>query len=201
MKIYSLYYNDYAHWRRALPLAQVGHDIRNVQKGDLVIFHGGTDISTKLYGQDRHPKTQVPNLKRDKEEFEAFLLAKQRGAYMFGICRGAQLFCALNGGTLKQHIDHHVGNDHKLLTKKGKIFWANSCHHQMMIPSDSGEILATTVDPLDPTNTVEPEIVYWKESLAYGVQGHPEWMAMETAFVNHVQNEACELWGLKKYGS
>jgi len=198
--IHSICYEDFAHWDRQFPKAQCNvvrkkADINLIKEGDIVILHGGTDINPAIYGAQKDPRTQPSDRARDELELSAVAQAMEVGAYLFGICRGAQLLCALNGGTLKQHIVGHGGN-HLLATQKGESVISNSCHHQMMQPEGNYQLLAWIDEVIDKTNEVEPEIVYWPDTLSYGVQGHPEWLHFEHPLVQHVINEARELWGI-----
>jgi len=150
----------------------------------LLVLWGGEDISPSLYGQKRSRAIAMdePSI-RDKKESALVKKAIEIGLPILGICRGAQLVCALLGGKLWQHVDNHEGKDHPLIYKGG-YYNTNSFHHQMMIPTDDMEILAyaynrskikwdeeATVDEGD-----EPEIVWAPKAKALLIQGHPEWV-------------------------
>jgi len=198
--IHSICYPDFAHWDTKFPEAEL-HTIRRksqlaeIKAGDIIILHGGTDIDPAIYGAVRDPHTQHSDNARDDLEVVAAMRAFEVGAFVFGICRGAQLLCALNGGTLKQHIYGH-GQNHLLRHMDGRSFPSNSCHHQMMQPVGNYILLAQTDEVVDPSNEVEPEIVYWPNTKSYGVQGHPEWLEWNHPLVQLVINESCDLWGI-----
>ena len=61
---------------------------------------GGVDIDSSLYGEPRHPKTQIPDKKRDREELEKIKTAIRLKVPIIGVCRGAQLLCVYHGGKL-----------------------------------------------------------------------------------------------------
>ncbi|MEI6873897.1 MAG: gamma-glutamyl-gamma-aminobutyrate hydrolase family protein, partial [Spirochaetota bacterium] len=121
---------------------------------DGILFTGGGDVSSVLFGQQ--PARQVTNscLARDQFEITFFRLAHERGMPVMGICRGHQLINIAMGGDLHQDIHaalpeagghrqetdtmeepyHHVD----ILDEDSRIFaafgerriWTNSFHHQ-----------------------------------------------------------------------
>lgn len=160
---------------------------------DLVCFSGGTDIDTKLYGEEPLLYTQSPHKSRDIAETAIWKYCQQVGIPTIGICRGLQLITALTGGKLVQDVTNHAGNNHplKILSNfpgfaKDQIIRVNSCHHQMCLPKD-GEVLAVShnhkstrysIGSGDPSFTVDQEVeaVIWRDKKTGGVQWHPEWM-------------------------
>lgn len=192
MKIVSAIYTDFAHWDVVFPDAelitagQVGSVV--FQPDDILILHGGVDINPAIYGEDPHRYTQHPNLQRDAIESGLYHDAVKAGARIFGICRGAQLITALNGGKLKQHIEGHTGGGHSILHRNGTVIKTNSCHHQMMLPPSEDNVLGRAPDGTT-------ELVYYPETRSYGVQGHPEWLSFRHELVQHVIDEALALWG------
>ncbi len=109
--------------------------VKNMEDADLVVFTGGQDINPSLYGEPRHPLTHYSQ-RRDDYEVTEFKKAQSMGKNLLGICRGAQLLCAMAGGKLVQHQENngsHVvhrndiefGPDEYLVT---------SCHHQAQYP-------------------------------------------------------------------
>lgn len=132
-------------------------------------------------------------------ETKMFVKARNAGVFILGICRGAQLACALTGGFLVQHVEGH-GHAHHVTTIDGQRFLASSLHHQMMFPWDiKHELLAWSTVPRSPyykgvtdeefkrwprkiydelkeEDLIEPEIIWFPESKCLGVQGHPEMM-------------------------
>ena len=161
-------------------------DSTDLTDKSVLVLHGGGDISPSLYNKplSAYVNGSVQPSMRDKEEWEIAQYAIKHGIPIIGICRGAQLLCALAGGYLVQHILEHSGANHLISGIDGTIVQSNSCHHQMMVPQKDAIILAscdsavTGVDEED--NWTEypsvPEIVYFPSINALGIQGHPEWM-------------------------
>lgn len=172
--------------------------LKEIKNGDVVMYGGGEDISPMLYNEkpSRYSHAINPSY-RDRFESEAFKIAIKNKAYNFGICRGAQLVCALSGGKLVQHITGH-GGDHWIKTNKGEMYRTSSVHHQMMYPWDIDHVMIAISAPpqsdfyiLNDNNVVkasdmkkdEPEIVWFPETMSLGIQGHPEFMAPHDPFV------------------
>jgi putative glutamine amidotransferase len=170
------------------------------QKGDVLLFGGGEDISPSLYNQKPSmfcgAGVQLSN--RDYIESEMFTLAEENDIPMIGICRGAQLVCALSGGSLYQHVDKHAGSDHLMTTSEGTVLNVCSAHHQMMNPLDTKhEILAWSTEVLSNVHIIEgeknlqvdmePEVVFFKKTKALGIQYHPEFMALHDDAVEYAR--------------
>lgn len=150
---------------------------------DLLVFWGGQDVHPALYKEKNEHSYCHDGLGRDK--FESFIFNK---ALMYvpilGICRGAQLSCVLTGGKLWQDVSGH-GRDHNIKLKDGTVIRANSSHHQMMIPSEETQVLATSEEVLSPykknalgkhkTEEPEPEICFNEAARCLMIQGHPEY--------------------------
>src|SRR6266702_5272674 len=166
-----------------------GDRIHNMKDADLVVFTGGEDIDPKLYNRRAHQYTNF-NEDRDRYEVAAFKEAKILGKKLIGICRGAQLFCAMAGGILVQDSRHP--NVHSMVTQSGKKIWVTSAHHQRQYPfvSHTGhqvkyEILGYS-ENLSAYNfgesdrdklllQPEVEVAIYPEINALAIQSHPEW--------------------------
>lgn len=163
----------------------------------ILLLPGGADISPTIYNRELHPRSGALETlsQRDVDEINLIEQAVKLGMPIIGICRGAQLLCAIDGGVLVQHILNHTSGDH-LVTDltTGEQFKTTSCHHQMMVPStkSGAQILAianeSTVGEAPngkqfPIKRV-PEVVYFPKIKGIGIQGHPEWMH-GTAFVDY----------------
>lgn len=191
---------------------------------DALVFWGGTDIYPGFYGEKPHSRSQQKNgpSLRDSTEWALMKRAMVRNVPIIGVCRGAQMLCAMSGGTLIQHADNHNCAGHGMRLKdSNNIIFANSCHHQiMLLPTvvasgaltDDVDLLAWTEalsskyehTVCDEEGVIEdkelllgmykePEIVHFKKLRAIGIQGHPEWMAETTPFVKHSLDVIAEL--------
>lgn len=104
-------------------------------KADFLQFTGGADISPNLYRQPKHPTTHY-NTERDKHE--CAMVQEWKGKKnLLGVCRGAQLFCALSGDSLYQDVDGHNRSHDIVDFESGEIIRVSSIHHQMMNPDQS----------------------------------------------------------------
>jgi len=166
-----------------------------LRQGDCLILWGGEDISPGIYGE-RPIATRAPGNPSYRDILEMDLVQAQvkMGNPIFGICRGAQLLCALAGGKLWQHVDNHAFSDH-LIEGEGFKVSSNSCHHQMMRPPKGAELLAWSAvrspkkvsgEGVVESLEREAEIAYFPNLKALAVQGHPEWMPENHEFVKLV---------------
>lgn len=163
-------------------------------RADFIVFMGGTDIQSELYGEKPHPKAQMPNLERDR--IETALYNATAGQFRVGICRGAQLLHVMNGGKLWQHIEGHTQN-HPLMyeTETGlrRSYVVSSTHHQMMrAPFPEGVVWGvaneTRKRELTPGRVFlvgdkhwgDAEIVHYPKTNTLCFQPHPEMMTPKT---------------------
>jgi len=169
-----------------------------LQKGDCLILWGGEDISPALYDQPVvHARAGHQPSARDIVETNLFNQAVKLGIPIIGVCRGAQLACALSGGTLYQHIQGGHHQDHLVTTKDGHEFWTSSCHHQALnLDEVDHELLAwdkdretTVYTDTEIKTVVIPEVAFLKDTQTFAIQGHPEWMTPNTPFVKWCANE------------
>lgn len=159
-----------------------------------LILWGGEDIGTEIYNQKpnrfvyQHHKSE-----RDAHEIKLINRAVELGLPIIGVCRGAQLLCAVSGGTLAQHIDGH-GRSHPVQLHDEGDVWikCNSSHHQMMLPPPSAKILATSWETtgIDEHNHAikyerTNEVVYFPTLNALGIQPHPEWDSCPQDFIDY----------------
>jgi len=155
---------------------------------DLVIFGGGADIHPHLYGHANVASgcSKTPSY-RDMFEQEIWKLAQEHEVPLVGLCRGAQLACAMSGGSLIQHVENHGGGQHKIETIDHRDMYITTVHHQMMYPFDvTHELIAWTLPrsaryivdknklKLSKGLEKEPEIVFFPKTRALAIQGHPE---------------------------
>lgn len=167
----------------------------------VLIIWGGQDISPAIYKQKANVRTGAPDhlTERDKLEVALANRAMELGVPIVGICRGAQLMCALTGGSLVQHVDGHAGRDHVILTKDGKRIACPSLHHQMMHPwpleeGKDFEKIAWMEEPRSKvylgepeegdggegrslTIPYEPEVLWFPATKSLCIQSHPEFIS------------------------
>lgn len=167
-----------------------------------LIIWGGADIHPSQYGRANmgtHTGSK-PSI-RDLEEERMLREATKIGLPVLGICRGAQLACAVAGGILAQHITGHQSS-HMIITDKGDKILSSSLHHQMMYPWEVPrfEVLAHSLPSrsevykglTDYEETIaayepEPEIIYFPDQKALAIQGHPEFMEAECPYNLYVK--------------
>ena len=175
--------NGYANWME-------GELTGKMMEADLVLFTGGEDVTPSLYNEPAHPET-YSNIHRDLREKAVFEQAVDLNKHIIGICRGGQFVCVASGGKLVQH-QQNPSFMHDIITHDGKTLSISSTHHQAQFPwnmpatLDNFKILAWTEGiskfHFDGNgqeivgNGIECEIVYYPETKALGIQGHPEMM-------------------------
>lgn len=194
MKLYSGYYQGDDPFKIFDEVIPVAYPHKLKPDGALILW-GGEDISPSIYNQRAvHSRAPDHPSNRDTVEMALFKTAVQLGMPIIGICRGAQLACALSGGTLFQHLKDGHHETHEVNTCTGDTFKTSSCHHQAMnvlnMSENDYELLAwdkerATKVFTDHTsfNTVIPEVINFKETKAFAIQGHPEWMNPKSPFV------------------
>lgn len=172
-------------------------DPKDLKEGDILVIWGGSDISPALYNKpvSRFTGATGAPSHRDRVEWALMQQAKTLNIPIIGVCRGAQMLCALAGGTLLQDVNNH-GGTHVVETPTGYEFMTNSIHHQMMYPwKVKHEMLASIRTPLatrhyDVENLVvideEPEYVYFPEVKGFAVQWHPEGMQVESPATQYI---------------
>ena len=163
--------------------------IDEVMEAELIVFTGGGDINPTLYNSIPILTTCGISDKRDFFEMAVARAAIDSRVPTVGICRGAQLLCVANEGSLIQNVNkHRVG--HPIVTTSGDKFMVTSTHHQMMVPEGDYELLARAsesdvydglppsyVRDLERRREKDPEVVWWSEVNSLAVQYHPEYMS------------------------
>jgi len=198
MKLVSAYYQGQDPFGIFNHVSSVVNPNKLTGKNEILILWGGEDISPALYNQGVvHARASAKPSARDVIESSLFQRAVELGIPIIGVCRGAQLQCALSGGTLFQHIQGGHHQDHDVETRDGHTFKTSSCHHQALnLTKIEHELLAwdkdrttTVFTDKDVDTAVIPEVAYIPSTKSFAIQGHPEWMHPSTPFVKWCANE------------
>jgi putative glutamine amidotransferase len=92
-----------------LPRADDGAVVAAVMdRVDALLLTGGGDVVSLAYGEEPHPKSYYQDPVRDRMEFEAVCIARERGMPILAICRGIQSLNVALGGTLIQDVPSQV---------------------------------------------------------------------------------------------
>ena len=157
---------------------------------DLICFTGGADVTPKLYGDVKHPGT-FNDVWRDRQEKDLFDTAMEFNIPMVGICRGGQFLNVMSGGRMYQDVTGHTRSHHIVDKITGETVYVSSTHHQMIMPSNEAEIIATSIGvnskrewydrevfELDATDE-GIEVVFYPKTRALCFQPHPEFRSAE----------------------
>ena len=171
-----------------------------------LILWGGTDIDPVIYGQEPLKWTDKPDTIRDDEELYQIDMATIEKRPIIGICRGAQLLCAYNGGTLIQHsnIVRPTRSKAVLITEDGE-YEAPVDHHQIMVPTGNYVLLAEenaqhvrwTSNTDHHTADYIPHVIYYPDTNSLAVQPHPEWDKYGSSFVAWLNTVVINYLGVK----
>jgi len=168
-----------------------GYVVDNIEEADIIMFPGGSDINTALYGgPSDYPHNWGGGYNSSLYEENLYQQRKSIKQLCVGCCKGGQFLTAMAGGKLIQHVEKHANGSHSITTNTGETFHITSCHHQMMNPFMMNpkhyDILGWSSvrrskvyywgNELIEEPPVEPEIIYYKNINALAIQGHPEWM-------------------------
>lgn len=195
MKLYSVIYGSHDPFGLFEKVEVVNHPKQCTEFG-AILLHGGADISPSIYKQrpNKYCHAEPVPSHRDAVEMAFVKHAIEYGMPIIGICRGAQLLCAMDGGHLAQHIKGHIGGGHLIIDKyRGVRVRSNSAHHQMMVPREGNEVIAVSDHPVvgymehekEQYFEAVPEVVHFKQMRGIGIQGHPEWCDEKSAFVQY----------------
>ncbi len=154
-------------------------------EADIVCFSGGSDVSPMLYEFHVIRETSS-NPIRDQNCCNLFYQLHE-DVVKVGICRGAQFLNVMMGGELFQHVDGHGETHIAHCPQNGQLLEVTSTHHQMMIPSEEGEVVleanrSTFRLPKEPelfynnTDIKDVEAVLYEEEKCFCYQPHPEYV-------------------------
>ena len=171
-----------------------------------LILWGGTDISSHLYNEPKSKFSQTADVQRDKKEWASISDSIDNKQPIVGICRGAQLLCAYNGGKLYQHTVPQESHNHAIQTKEHFFYSVAAGHHQIMnlsLCEEDYEILGVNPTSVaifaeDSSYIIEHdtiEIVWFPKTRCLAVQPHPEWEPNDTPFLKWL-NETMKKLGI-----
>jgi putative glutamine amidotransferase len=162
---------------------------------DGILFTGGGDIATEIFGGVDHPRVSGIEPERDSLELPMLRRAAESGKPFLGICRGLQVTNVALGGTLYTHIsDQHPGaqrhdwypdiprdyHAHPVRVEEGSriaeifgqpLLEVNSLHHQG-IRDLAPALKAVGFAPDGLIEAVELP----NHRFGFAVQWHPEWL-------------------------
>jgi putative glutamine amidotransferase len=143
---------------------------------DGVLMPGGADIDPALYGAERGPSTDEPDLLQDAFDVAVLDYAICNAVPLLTVCRGTQLLNAHLGGTLVQEMAAgHVHRVHQLTTDDPTFLGIGpmevSCYHHQSIDKLAAD--------LEPTALAEDGVIEAVQHVSSpgwvrGVQWHPE---------------------------
>ncbi len=165
-----------------------------IESLDGLLVPGGADVDPKLYGQEKHAKTEIADKDRQDFDLAMLALAESRQLPTLGICMGCQTMNVQRRGTLHQHlpelehaeaapeIQHRKKGDrtnaHDVTIRPGSHLAGamkrdqlptNSRHHQGIAKIGHG-LVACAFAPDGLVEAVEdPTMPFW-----VAVQWHPE---------------------------
>jgi putative glutamine amidotransferase len=155
----------------------------SLQEFPALVVPGGTVVDPARYGAPRSPRTQEADPHRDAVEIAICQAAVEANRPLLAICRGSQVLNVALGGTLVQHIDHHMRRDlyngdvHEVTVEPDSVLGSiagtrlhtNSLHHQAIdVVARGARAVAHAAD-----GTVEA-IEVTGAPRVLGVQWHPE---------------------------
>lgn len=181
----------------------------DLQPDSVLVVWGGADISPSLYNKPVSTYTNADEKlsHRDYGEWSLMNRAKDMGLPIIGVCRGAQMLCALAGGHLIQDTTGHTSS-HDMETNDGRVIKTSSLHHQMLYPFDVEHVMLATAKKLLSNHYIdvnefgadvevsmpcEPEAVWFPKVKGLAVQGHPEFMHHQTAYNKWMHEKIKEL--------
>ena len=203
MRLVSAYYADYYPFDRFnwVTSCDISNKPEDLTVDDVLLVWGGADIHPSLYNRKHSPQSGAYAFPshRDGVEWSMMQQANELNIPIIGVCRGAQMLCALAGGYLMQHITGHAGPDHDVITNEGVTFRVNSLHHQMMVPANTNHTVLAKTSQLrskeywDEHKKVdhheEPELILFHDVRGFAVQWHPEMMHFDCAATAYIETQ------------
>lgn len=172
-----------------LPVVNPGNadDIERLLNAvDAVVITGGCDVDPESYGQPRHEMLGPTDLRRDASDLAIAQAVVQRNQPTLAVCRGVQILNVALGGTLDQHVAHHMRLDqynedaHTVTIEPGsrlativgtEPLGVNTLHHQVIGTLGTG-VRAVARNEDGHTEAIE---VHGAPNVL-GIQWHPEFL-------------------------
>lgn len=176
--------------------------VNDVAKADIIVFNGGRDIGTEMYGETPVARG-VPFEMGERDRHEKRIFESNPQTFKLGICRGAQLLNVLNGGHLFQDVNHHHSSHPIVDLETGEVYEATSTHHQMMRPDPARSVVIAvasqstqkfceavtylvTKDKLPPLSEGnDVEIAWYPHGRSLCIQGHPEYGSSTKSYTDY----------------
>ncbi len=181
-------------------LTQEEDAVRLLRSIDGLLLSGGGDIDPKLFGEEKRPECNAPDVLRDACELLLARLAREMRMPVFGICRGVQVLNVAYGGTLIQDIasqcgipcgTHRQGEPYDALVHDVQLtpggllnrltgldrFATNSLHHQA-VAALGGTLVAEAVCADGIIEAVSDSA----NPAIFGVQFHPEFFCKQKEY-------------------
>lgn len=166
--------------------------VSDIKYAHIVQFTGGSDVSPHLYGEEKHSKSHC-NPARDEKERKIFEHCISIAMPMAGICRGGQFLNVMSGGKMYQHVSNHCTPHDIMDLNTGVLIHASSTHHQMMIPSEKGIVVAIASQggvrekmngfnletKIVGINADDAEVVFYENTSSLCFQPHPEFSSID----------------------
>jgi anthranilate synthase component II len=159
---------------------------------DGMILSGGHDVFPPNYGEEPRPKLEEVFPDRDSYDFMLLEEAKKRRIPILGICRGAQVINAYEGGTLYQDLSymnneelykHSQGHDPRIKThavnvERDSVLYKAFGEEQARVNSFHHQAIKEVAPDYKVTVKAGDGVIEAIESKSYpflvGVQWHPE---------------------------
>lgn len=162
----------------------LGFSIVSPEEADLFCFTGGSDVSPSMYGEPNHKSWNDEY--RDAKEERLFNYGLENCIPMVGICRGGQFLNVMSGGKMYQDVTGHTRSHYIVDEITGETIYVSSTHHQMILPSNEGAIIAKSRDVRSEREWFENqvfkrdvtdegiEVVFYARTRCLCFQPHPE---------------------------
>ncbi len=156
---------------------------------DAIVITGGCDVDPARYGAAPDPQLGAINPARDLSDLAVARAVVERNFPTLAVCRGIQVVNVALGGTLTQHVEHHMRIDaynqgvhrvdiqpsSQLATIVGTTdLWVNTLHHQVIQRLGTG-VRATAWNPDGHVEAIEID----DAPNVNAVQWHPELLRHE----------------------